>query len=104
MATIVSVSYARTAGANFNMDYYLSSHMRLVSKTWAKYGLKSWTVYENAADSSDWVTCLLFWESIDAFNKAVEAESEPVMADIKNYTTIEAKITVVGEVKESGEA
>lgn len=42
MATHVSVLYPRSA--KFNMEYYLSTHMPLVQKSWASYGLKKYTV------------------------------------------------------------
>lgn len=32
-------------GTQFNMDYYLKTHMPLVQEKWAEHGLKSWKVW-----------------------------------------------------------
>ena len=42
MPAHISVLYPRAA--TFNMEYYLATHMPLVKKSWAQYGLKKYTV------------------------------------------------------------
>lgn len=42
MPAHVSVLYPRKA--KFDMDYYLATHMPLVTKHWTQHGLKKYTV------------------------------------------------------------
>ena len=41
---VVQVIYPKEARGDFNMTYYLESHMPLVQKLWGPLGLKSWTI------------------------------------------------------------
>ncbi|EPS32480.1 hypothetical protein POX_d05360 [Penicillium oxalicum] len=97
------VAYPNEPDTEFNTDYYLSTHMPLVAKTWGPHGLKSWNVvrYENdltGATSKYLIVATLIWESEEALKKAREVEGAPaIFADIPNFTN-KAPITLAGGV------
>ena len=72
------------------MDYYLNTHMKIVDKHWRQFGLKSWTIveFQEGDPSGLWVQAIMHWESIQAFEKALEANIPEVMEDLKNYSTV----------------
>ncbi|KAI1458749.1 hypothetical protein F4805DRAFT_456463 [Annulohypoxylon moriforme] len=88
MVAVVCVAYK--AGGKFDMDYYLKTHMPLVQKTWASFGLKSWKVaqYTNP-DSIYAVVAWLEFEEQSQWEKASTApEAGPVFADIPNFSDV----------------
>jgi uncharacterized protein (TIGR02118 family) len=69
------------------MDYYLSSHMPLVGKSWGPFGLKSWSVVEYPSDAEYCVEAILTWESEEARGKALQSDTvSTVMGDVKNFS------------------
>ncbi|KAF2253586.1 hypothetical protein BU26DRAFT_225641 [Trematosphaeria pertusa] len=93
-----SVLYPRKDGATFNMAYYLSTHMPLVASSWAKYGLKRWSVTQLGPDSP---YSVLVWESLEAFDKAAKgAEAGDVFGDIERFSS-EQLVLCAGEVVRS---
>ncbi|KAK5081558.1 hypothetical protein LTR05_007689 [Lithohypha guttulata] len=46
MSTAIYVSYPRQEGINFDLDYYINTHMKLVEKHWGPHGMKSWTIVQ----------------------------------------------------------
>ena len=46
MTIKIVVLYPNPEGATFDMDYYLATHMPLVSESWSQYGLKGWEVVQ----------------------------------------------------------
>ncbi|THV64381.1 hypothetical protein D6D28_09952 [Aureobasidium pullulans] len=74
-------------GTNFNMDYYLSTHMPLAYKSWSDFGLKGWSVVEFGPDSDYCVQAILEWDSEESSKKALASEAAGVvMADVKNFS------------------
>ncbi|KAK7191667.1 hypothetical protein DPSP01_008107 [Paraphaeosphaeria sporulosa] len=100
MPAHVSVLYPRKA--KFNMDYYLATHMPLVTKHWTQHGLKKYTVTQYDDPESPYsVGCVLEFESLEEFKKAGAApEAKEVFADIDNFSNEKPSI-VAGEVKEA---
>lgn len=92
MSVKVLVVYPNDEGATFNMDYYLSTHMPLVTEKWKQYGLKGWEVIQFAGgpDGSKpqfSTQATLIWDNKDDFFKAVGApETKDVMEDISNFS------------------
>jgi uncharacterized protein (TIGR02118 family) len=106
-------------GTEFNMDYYLKTHMPLVQENWGPYGLKSWKVRhahmstawslpdlsaDNAKvlkfdeDSPYLVQATLEWGSLDDFKKAAGSDStKKVMDDVKNFANTSPKL-MSGEI------
>ncbi|KAI5271292.1 hypothetical protein E4T47_05397 [Aureobasidium subglaciale] len=80
-----SVIYPK--GTNFNMDYYLNTHMPLVYKNWNQYGLKSWSVVQFPSDAEYCVQAILEWDTEESCQKALQsAEVSTVMGDVKNFS------------------
>ncbi|KAK3061822.1 hypothetical protein LTS18_005731 [Coniosporium uncinatum] len=64
---------------DFNMDYYLSTHMPLVQKTWGPHGLEGYAVtqFKSTGDGGKppyLVQCVLKWGGDDCVGKAMGAE------------------------------
>ncbi|KAI0483505.1 hypothetical protein F4859DRAFT_400775 [Xylaria cf. heliscus] len=86
MTYILSVVYPE--GAKFNMDYYLKTHMPLVQKTWAPYGLKSWKVSHYTNPKAPYVVqAWLEWESKEHADKGTAStDGKAVFGDISNFS------------------
>jgi len=85
MATI-TVLYPK--GADFNMDYYMSTHMPLVQSKWSQHGLKSWKVINFGKDAEYSVQATLEFGSMEDIKKASGSSEAPeVMGDVKNFTS-----------------
>ncbi|KAG9253793.1 uncharacterized protein F5Z01DRAFT_129084 [Emericellopsis atlantica] len=81
------------SGPSFDLDYYLKKHMPLVSELWTPHGLLSWDVLTFQADAPYQVQATLYWESLEAFEKAAGQEvTAKIFGDIPNYTTAQAVI------------
>jgi len=97
MPTVVTVLYKQ--GTKFDMDYYRTTHMPLVQKKWAPYGLKSWQVIRFPPDSPYIVQATLEWESVADLQKAQNSpEAKDVMADIHNFASPADPVLIGGEV------
>jgi uncharacterized protein (TIGR02118 family) len=106
MPGIVHIGYtAAGEGAEykFDMDYYLNSHMKLVTKLWESFGLQSWTISDHREhkNSPYAVVATLVWEDKDSFTKASQSErNKTIMGDIPNYTDLKPAVfggVVAGE-------
>jgi uncharacterized protein (TIGR02118 family) len=99
----VSALYPRKDGATFNLDYYLSTHMPLVTKHWSKYGLKSWSVTQMAPDAPYAFSATMEWESLEAFGNATKDEESTgaIMGDVKNFSS-ESPVLLAGGVVARG--
>ncbi|RYP43581.1 hypothetical protein DL770_011576 [Monosporascus sp. CRB-9-2] len=80
---IVNVIYPKEAASNFDMEYYIKTHMPLVEKIWGPVGLKSWTVGTLDPESGFHVQAFLVWDSLEAFEKA---PTDEIFGDVKNFT------------------
>ncbi|KAF2847839.1 hypothetical protein T440DRAFT_470660 [Plenodomus tracheiphilus IPT5] len=85
---LVIVAYPRTDKSTFNKDYYISTHMPFVEKTWKPHGLKSWTVSELNADGPYSYSTVVEFESYEAFGKASQdPATKAVMDDVVNFSS-----------------
>ena len=99
----VSVLYPNEEGKNFDMDYYLNSHIPMVQE---KLGaaLKACNVdqglggAEPGSPAAFVAMAHLLFDSAEAFQGAFGPNAEPIMKDIPNYTDIEPAIQI-SEVK-----
>ncbi|KAF2498167.1 hypothetical protein BU16DRAFT_524326 [Lophium mytilinum] len=100
---IITVLYPRTATATFNLNYYLSTHLRLATKYWYPRGMKRYHV-ETYAEGPYAVKAELLWDSLDAWKAAteVEVEMKELVEDIKKYSS-EDPVRLYGEVVGTGE-
>ncbi|PQE08927.1 Ethyl tert-butyl ether degradation protein [Rutstroemia sp. NJR-2017a WRK4] len=86
-AAIVTVMYPKTETSTFDMNYYMKTHMPLVQEKWGPHGLQNWTIYELDGKDGWSVQALLYWDSMESFAKAAEAEAEKIMADVPNFSS-----------------
>ena len=85
---VVQVIYPKEARGDFNMTYYLESHMPLVQKLWGPLGLKSWTVNVLQPDNENHVQAYLVWESLQAWEAAGAGPTQKeIFGDIPNFTS-----------------
>lgn len=95
---LVVVAYPRKDGSTFDKDYYLSTHIPLVSKYWKKHGLKSWVVSELNTDGPYSYTVVMEFESHESFGAATQdPNTKEVMDDVKNFSS-EAPVLVHGGI------
>jgi len=100
MAVSLQVIYPTSDDTSFDYDYYNSSHMEIVDKHMGPY-LQSTLVIKGLAGGPNippgsYVVATLLFADQTAFEAAIAA-SEPVMADIPNFTNCQPQI-LIGEV------
>ena len=94
----VNVMYPKQDDGNFDYDYYLNTHMPLVGERWAD-GLRGMEVYRGlsgaggAAETYVTIANLKF-DSVEAFQQALEAHAQEIMGDIPNFTNIDPVIQI----------
>jgi uncharacterized protein (TIGR02118 family) len=83
----LSVLYPETEGATFDHDYYRDKHVPLALKTW---GLQRADIDKGI--SGPYVAAVHFtFDSLDAMSAAMASpDTGALMADVANYTTIQA--------------
>lgn len=94
---LVTVMYP--AGENFDVDYYLKTHMPLVKDRWSPHGLKSAQAIKGIAKADgsapDYqVAALLTFGSLDDFKAAGKAAGKEIFADIANFTKAQATVQI----------
>jgi uncharacterized protein (TIGR02118 family) len=95
----VSVLYPNGAGAKFDIDYYLKSHMPMVQK---KLGaaLKGVSIEEGlggippGSPAPYLAGCGLLFDSVEEFGAAFTPHAEWITADIPNYTNTQPTIQI----------
>jgi uncharacterized protein (TIGR02118 family) len=99
----VNVIYPRTAGATFDMNYYLATHMPMVRQRLSP-ALKGMTVDEGVSgglpgtDPAYHVLATLAFDSMDAFQAAFIPHAAEIQGDIPKYTSI-VPVIQISEVK-----
>jgi uncharacterized protein (TIGR02118 family) len=99
----VSVLYPNSAGAKFDMNYYVSKHLPMVQK---KLGtaLKGVAAEQGIAGGAPGVPAPfiavghLMCDSIETFQSSFAPHAESIMADVPNYTNVQPTIQI-SEVK-----
>ncbi|KAF2728921.1 hypothetical protein EJ04DRAFT_516310 [Polyplosphaeria fusca] len=92
------VVYPRKEGATFNEEYYKTKHMPRVEELWAPHGLKSWKVVKFHDDNPYTYAGVVEWESVDAFQKAMQQDSvKEIMGDLVNFSNEQPQV-LMGDV------
>ena len=95
----VSVMYPNGEGKNFNMDYYLNSHVPLVSKTLgdalqvASYD-KGLGGGAPGSPATYVAMANLYFNSMEEFGQAFATGAPTLMADLPGFTNIEPVIQI----------
>ncbi|GLZ87027.1 ethyl tert-butyl ether degradation protein EthD [Metapseudomonas resinovorans] len=89
MATL-TVSYPLSAGATFDRDYYLSTHVPLVQAAWAEFGLQSAEVLFPAAGPQPLAGLVLlrFADQAGVDAALASPRTREVIGDVLNFTNI----------------
>ncbi len=93
----MSVFYPYEAGKTFDMDYYCTTHMALVRERLGSV-VKSIAVEQGVSgEESGSPPCFiaighLYFDSVEAFQRAFAPHAEAIVADIANYTRIQPVI------------
>jgi uncharacterized protein (TIGR02118 family) len=81
---IVQVIYPAGEDTQFDMDYYLNTHMPLVQKRWGGSGLLNWDVMVGEKGEDFHVMATLTWDKAESFANAPHVAE--VMGDVPNFT------------------
>jgi uncharacterized protein (TIGR02118 family) len=99
----VTVLYRNTDSLKFNMDYYLQTHMPLVSKLLGST-LKGVLVQHGLSGAAPGskpeflVIAQLKFDSLEAFQKAFGQHAEAIMGDIPNFCR-ESPIVQINDIR-----
>ncbi|MBM3270578.1 MAG: EthD family reductase [Candidatus Sericytochromatia bacterium] len=93
----VTVAYPAKEGATFDHDYYATKHMPLCAEKYAPY-LKKMQAFKGVAGPAGspapfLATCHFWFDSMGDMGKAL-ANSEAIMADIPNYTSVQPRVVI----------
>ncbi len=103
----VTVLYKNMPDSEFDFDYYANTHMPLVKKRLADFGMGDFEV-ERGIEAADGEAapyiCILHIEfpTVDDFKRGFEKHGEELLADIPNYTNIAPEIQI-SEIVQSRE-
>jgi len=94
---LVTVMYP--PAAKFNTDYYLKTHMPLVTDRWTPHGLKSAQAVKGIAkgdgSAPDYqIAALLTFGSMDEFKAAGKASGKEIFADIVNFSDTQPTVQI----------
>ena len=86
------VVYPAEVANTFKMDYYLSTHMPLVSKKLSPFGLQSWSIIKlmpgpDGTEPPYSVVATLNWADAEGLTKAsTSPEMKEVVDDVANFS------------------
>ena len=80
--TFTTVLYP-AEGTNFNIDYFVNTHMPLAMKHWAQYGLKGYDVVQFDTASKQKpkyaAQCIFKWDQPDSVEKATQGPEAKIV-------------------------
>ena len=90
---VLSVMYPATDGAQFDVGYYMDTHIPLVRRLWSGLGLQELRVLQghpgpDGAGPAQVMIALLTFASREAFAAAAAQHGGEIFADIANFTDI----------------
>lgn len=91
--------YKDVSNSRFDFDYYLNTHMPLVKKRLADFGMGDFEV-ERGVEAADGKAapyiCIVHIEfaTIDDFKRGFEKHGEELSADVQNYTNIAPEMQI----------
>ncbi len=93
----VTVLYRNSDSVKFNMNYYLDTHMTMLSRLLGS-ALKGFLVQQGLAGGAPGsppeftVITVLRFDSMETFQAAFLPHAETVMADVANFTNVQPSI------------
>jgi uncharacterized protein (TIGR02118 family) len=92
---ILSVLYPRSEGSHFDHEYYVDTHIPMVQDRWSDMGFQSVQLVRGTAalDSTApafELIALITFTNLDDLKAALGKYGAEVMADVPNFTNIQA--------------
>jgi uncharacterized protein (TIGR02118 family) len=86
--TKMAVVCAGDGGTSFDREYYATEHFVLAMECWGQYGLQAVEAFYPVGDGDGWMSVGVyrFAEPGDVDRALRSAETDRVMADVKNFT------------------
>jgi uncharacterized protein (TIGR02118 family) len=102
----ISVFYPYKPAAEFDFDYYINVHFPMVLELLKPYGALRFEVNKGIGDGANGSPSFiaighLIMESLDGFQKGMEAHAQQILSDVKNYTNL-APTLQVSEILQAG--
>jgi len=87
---LLFVSYEAGAGARFDRDYYVSTHLPLVERLWGPAGLRAAQAYFPASPDAAFIAvAVLVFENDDAIGVALGSTgTAEILADLTSFTDV----------------
>jgi uncharacterized protein (TIGR02118 family) len=93
----VAILYPRDGGTFFDQDYYLDSHMALVQRKLAPFGLKKLEIENGVNEETPYYAIgSLQFSSLQEYEAGFAAVGKELIDDIPNYTDISPIVQVSG--------
>lgn len=83
----VTLTYPRTEGARFDVDYYLNTHMKMVVEGVGD-ACRAITVETGEGPGSPFAVVRFVVDSMEAFGAAMAPHNARFQGDIPNYTNV----------------
>ena len=96
----VSVFYPQGPGKHFDHAYYAQTHMPMVGKLLADHGLKRYEIERGlsgltpGSEPAFVAIAMLYFDTLSDFQNSLAAHGAEILADIPNYTNIEAQFQI----------
>ena len=101
----VAILYPNKEGSQFDLDYYLNTHVPMAIEKFGSY-LKGISIEYGLSDlqpgtkPTNTVIANLTFDSVEAFRAAFDPHAQVLLGDIPNYTNVEPTVQL-SEVKMS---
>jgi uncharacterized protein (TIGR02118 family) len=89
----MTLVYPRSADARFDYEYYLNTHMKMVTDSVGD-ACRSITVETGEGDTAPFATVRFVVDSMEAFGAALAPHNEKLRADMVNYTDVQPTMHV----------
>ncbi|KAG6014400.1 hypothetical protein E4U54_005380 [Claviceps lovelessii] len=85
---MASITILYPSGYDFNLKYYVETHMPLAERTWKPHGLQSWDITHLATGEAFQIQVVLKFPSLALWDEVAKLEtSRAVFRDISAFTT-----------------
>ncbi len=97
---LLTVMYPVQPNSEFDMDYYLNSHIRMVADRWGTMGMQGAQIARglSGADPESPATyqiiAMVQFESLDALQNAFAAYGEEIFGDVPSFTDVSPVVQI----------
>jgi len=96
----MAVMYPNEEGGRFDFDYYLNSHMPMVSDLWTPMGMKSVQVNKGigggapGSDAPYVVVAQVLFSTMEDLQAAQAAHGGEIFHDVANFTNLSPRVQI----------